>query len=720
MKKTKITTKLLAILFAGTLSVFNAKGQNTVLDGTPGATCGASAGTGSNNTAVGCSAIAGSTGSYNTVVGNTSGSSAMTGTLNTCVGYSVGVNISSGSNNTFLGAGSGAKHTSGNDNIFVGAGAGLSNTAGNYSNFIGVQAGANSNVDNSVGVGYQALYKQTNPSALSNTSTYNVALGNAALYNTNPTTNSPLNGGYNTGVGHNSLYNNTTGNNNTASGYQAGYYTQTGSDNAIFGYQAGYGSSGNSYSQSCFFGSGAGYKNTTGTNCAFGYQALYSNSSGSGNNAFGYQALNANTTTSYNTAVGDYALTVATSSLNTAVGYKSLSSLNTGNRCTAMGYYALQSITTGTQSTAFGYESLQTATGGGNTGCGYAAGYNDATGDHNTYLGYLTTAGGSGYTNATAIGNSAVTNGSNTIMLGNAAANQVWVAAGGAYNVSDGRFKTNVTENVKGLAFINKLRPVTYNMNTQALDDFLIQNLPDSIKTLHKAGLNFASSMNIVHSGFIAQEVAQAIQTTGFTSSIVSVPTNSNVSNYGVNYAEIVVPLVKAVQELNHLDSLQTVAHKQDSTKISKQDSIIAAIQNQLNQLAGTGSGNRQMQNGSNNNGTNSGGATNSNSSTGTDATGIATVSNIELASNAAIIYQNAPNPFGDGTMVKYFIPENTINAQIVFYDEFGNQLNTFSISTTGAGQLNIASTNLAPGTYSYSLIINGKVVDTKKMIKTN
>jgi hypothetical protein len=51
---------------------------------------------------------------------------------------------------------------------------------------------------------------------------------------------------------------------------------------------------------------------------------------------------------------------------------------------------------------------------------------------------------------------------------------------------------------------------------------------------------------------------------------------------------------------------------------------------------------------------------------------------------------------------------------------EFGNQLKTFAVNTTGAGQLNVASANLAPGTYSYSLIINGTVVDTKKMIKTN
>jgi hypothetical protein len=51
---------------------------------------------------------------------------------------------------------------------------------------------------------------------------------------------------------------------------------------------------------------------------------------------------------------------------------------------------------------------------------------------------------------------------------------------------------------------------------------------------------------------------------------------------------------------------------------------------------------------------------------------------------------------------------------------KFGNQLKNFAVTETGAGQLNITSANLAPGTYSYSLLVNGKVVDTKKMIKTN
>jgi len=57
-------------------------------------------------------------------------------------------------------------------------------------------------------------------------------------------------------------------------------------------------------------------------------------------------------------------------------------------------------------------------------------------------------------------------------------------------------------------------------------------------------------------------------------------------------------------------------------------------------------------------------------------------------------------------------------NAQIIFYDEFGSQIKVFNIEEKGMGQLNVSSSNLSSGMYSYSLIINDKVIDTKKMLK--
>ena len=52
----------------------------------------------------------------------------------------------------------------------------------------------------------------------------------------------------------------------------------------------------------------------------------------------------------------------------------------------------------------------------------------------------------------------------------------------------------------------------------------------------------------MVQTGFIAQEVEQAAQQTGYHFSGIDKPKNEN-DLYGLRYAEFVVPLVKAVQE---------------------------------------------------------------------------------------------------------------------------------------------------------------------------
>ena len=96
------------------------------------------------------------------------------------------------------------------------------------------------------------------------------------------------------------------------------------------------------------------------------------------------------------------------------------------------------------------------------------------------------------------------------------------------------------------------------------------------------------------------------------------------------------------------------------------------------------------------------------------------TTISIELASiNQIILYQNEPNPFDGSTVIRYFIPENMqIEGYIVFYDSFGNEIKKVEIKETGAGKIEANAQNLAAGIYSYSLIVNGKVVDTKKMMK--
>ena len=197
----------------------------------------------------------------------------------------------------------------------------------------------------------------------------------------------------------------------------------------------------------------------------------------------------------------------------------------TGVNNTASGAYSLYYNTTGYQNAAVGNLSL----------------HDNTTGHQNTALGYYAFSSGAARSNSTGIGYDAQPGASNTIRLGNSSVTTIGGYANWT-NVSDGRFKTNVQENVSGLDFILKLRPVTYNLDMEAIASF--NRTPDSLRLADSERLKGTE----VQIGFIAQEVETAANALGFDFHGVDKPKNKE-SHYGLRYAEFVVPLVKAIQE---------------------------------------------------------------------------------------------------------------------------------------------------------------------------
>ena len=78
-------------------------------------------------------------------------------------------------------------------------------------------------------------------------------------------------------------------------------------------------------------------------------------------------------------------------------------------------------------------------------------------------------------------------------------------------------------------------------------------------------------------SGFIAQDVEQAANAIGYDFSGVDAPKNEN-DFYGLRYAEFVVPLVKAVQELSAENDLL-------NRQLSKQQAHIDELTSMENEL---------------------------------------------------------------------------------------------------------------------------------------
>jgi hypothetical protein len=241
----------------------------------------------------------------------------------------------------------------------------------------------------------------------------------------------------------------------------------------------------------------------------------------------------------------------STGNRNTATGSYSLYSNRRGSHNTAIGGYSLYSNTYGDSNTANGYNALYAnTTGSGNTAIGSNALSSNISGSHNTAIGSNTALSGN-LSNATAIGSGAIANTSNKVRIGNSA---VTVIEGQVpFTVpSDGRFKFQVKEDVKGLDFILQLRPVTYRFDVKRFNTQYSQagTANESSNVQHALQTAYDEAANIRRSGFIAQEVEKAAIASGYNFSGIIQPKTAQ-EHYSLSYESFVVPLVKAIQELN-------------------------------------------------------------------------------------------------------------------------------------------------------------------------
>ena len=83
------------------------------------------------------------------------------------------------------------------------------------------------------------------------------------------------------------------------------------------------------------------------------------------------------------------------------------------------------------------------------------------------------------------------------------------------------------------------------------------------------------------------------------------------------------------------------------------------------------------------------------------------------------ILEQNVPNPFTLTSYIKFYIPSSTKDAMIIVSDANGSVKKQFTRLAPGFGTVNIEAGMLAAGTYQYTLLIDGKVIDTKQLVLT-
>jgi hypothetical protein len=351
----------------------------------------------------------------------------------------------------------------------------------------------------------------------------------------------------------------------------AGMLTGGGAHQVAFGLNALGGPGGTNFSDEIAIGAAALY--TGGVGCiGIGTLALSQNSNGNFNIGIGYQTAQ-NNTGSYNIAIGDENLFQNSGSNIVAIGDGAGLSNSSGGSNTFVGSSAGQKNTAGSYNTAVGSSALLNTTQSYyNTVVGYNSGQAYDNGYNNVFLGANNDVNGAGYYNVIAIGQGVVCTAVDQARFGNSATNSI-----GGYadwtNFSDGRYKKNMQENVKGLDFIMRLRPITYNLDVTGIRAHLGQGVVKDEGTRR----SIADRETEVLSGFAAQEVEAAATASGYDFSGVDKPKNAN-DFYGLRYGDFVVPLVKAVQEQQKLIGDQQAAIEAMQKRLDEQERLIQQL----------------------------------------------------------------------------------------------------------------------------------------------
>lgn len=79
---------------------------------------------------------------------------------------------------------------------------------------------------------------------------------------------------------------------------------------------------------------------------------------------------------------------------------------------------------------------------------------------------------------------------------------------------------------------------------------------------------------------------------------------------------------------------------------------------------------------------------------------------------------QNIPNPFDVQTRIPVFLPVSVGKAEIIFYSNEGRVIQTMLLFDRGEFSVLADTVTLASGIYSYTLYVDGKPVETKRMVK--
>lgn len=251
------------------------------------------------------------------------------------------------------------------------------------------------------------------------------------------------------------------------------------------------------------------------------------------------------------------------------------------------------------------------------------------------------------------------------------------------FTSSDRKLKKGISDLGGAMDIISRLKPKTYEYRHDG--SYKLMNLPE--------GKQY---------GLVAQDVEEVLPNlvkkssfdTKFANAALKKSTGeeqkSEVIDFkAVNYTELIPILIKGMQE-------QAVVIEEQKSKIEAKDKEIVEIKTELEQLKSI-----------------------------LIAKGILSEKEITQTkvrlSNDASLDQNVPNPpVNFTTSINYNIPEGAGKSEIVFTDINSAKVKQLAINNTGKGIVHVDTKGLSSGTYTYSLYVDGRLIETKKMVVSN
>ena len=270
-------------------------------------------------------------------------------------------------------------------------------------------------------------------------------------------------------------------------------------------------------------------------------------------------------------------------------------------------------------------------------------------------------------------------------------------------------------------ASLLKLQGVTYNLkpnkNSNSLSNTKDQSSLASTSSIKSDSSKYSrqnqidtTNQNRSHIGFLAQDVQKIYP------ELVYKDKNGILS---LDYIGLIPVMVESIKELTTKSNNDSLAYVNNQTLLLnkiKSDSLnIAQLTNNLNTITNqVASLTAQV---------NQCCSKTTTATTSSDQIPIGTVENPlqnKVQSDVATLSQNAPNPFNQNTTIGFYLPANVGKAVIYVYNLQGVQIKSIPLYDRGNGSIVVSGNSLAAGMYIYSLITDGNVIDTKRMILTN